>query len=170
MRLRRTRRRRSTLITNARFNALLAGPGAGVGEGTRATVAELLRVRRPTVLDADALTSFAAEPTSLLDQLHDQVVLTPHDGEFARLFDAAGDRLSRAMAASRASGAVVLLKGNDTVVAAPDGRAVIQPDAPPSPWAVWLAWTWVALLVLVAVAELADWEDLRLALDFQRHY
>jgi len=122
----------AALVADARHNALLVGPGAGVGALTRATVAELLKVRRGTVLDADALTSFADDRAGLLRQLHDQVVLTPHDGEFARLFDAAGDRLSRAMAASRASGAGVLLKGNDTVVAAPDGRAVIQPDAPPS--------------------------------------
>ena len=124
----------ANLVADSRLNALLIGPGAGVGADTRAAVAVLLATRRPCVLDADALTSFAPAPAELFAQLHDRVVLTPHDGEHARLFAERGDRLQRALAASRTSGAVVLLKGGDTVVAAPDGRAVLQPSAPP-----WLA-------------------------------
>ena len=124
----------SALLADPRYRAALLGPGAGVGEATREAVRAVLASGRPAVLDADALTSFAEDRGALLDGLRADIVLTPHDGEFARLFDDAGDRLSRAQAASRRCGAVVLLKGADTVVAAPDGRAAIQPDAPP-----WLA-------------------------------
>ena len=120
------------MLGDQRFSAVLLGPGLGVGPETRALVAAALAAGRPTVLDADALTSFAADRRELLERLRPDCVLTPHDGEFARLFDVAGDRLSRALGASRACNAVVLLKGADTVVAAPDGRAAIQAQAPPS--------------------------------------
>jgi ADP-dependent NAD(P)H-hydrate dehydratase / NAD(P)H-hydrate epimerase len=120
------------LLGDKRFSAVLLGPGLGVGPETRALVAATLAAGRPTVLDADALASFAADRRELLERLRPDCVLTPHDGEFARLFDVAGDRLSRALSASRACNAVVLLKGADTVVAAPDGRAAIQAQAPPS--------------------------------------
>ena len=118
------------LLEDARFSGLLIGPGIGSGATTRGLVAATLRAKRPTVLDAEALTSFAGNRAELLAMLRPDCVLTPHDGEFARLFDFAGDRLSRARAASRACGAVVLLKGGDTVVAAPDGRAAVQTRAP----------------------------------------
>jgi NAD(P)H-hydrate epimerase len=120
------------LLTDVRLSAVLAGPGAGAGEATRELVATLLAARRPTVLDADALTSFAAHRDALLPSLRADCVLTPHDGEFARLFDLTGDRLSRARLASSACGAVVVLKGADTVVAPPDGRAAVQPWASPA--------------------------------------
>jgi ADP-dependent NAD(P)H-hydrate dehydratase / NAD(P)H-hydrate epimerase len=119
------------LLEDARFTGLLIGPGIGSGATTRGLVAAALGAKRPTVLDAEALTSFAGENRAeLLAMLRPDCVLTPHDGEFARLFDFAGDRLSRARAASRTCGAVVLLKGGDTVVAAPDGRAAVQARAP----------------------------------------
>ena len=121
-----------TLLADPRYSAILVGPGAGVGEDTREMVRTVLATGRPTVLDADALTSFAAERERLFAALCPACVLTPHDGEYARLFDTSGDRLARARAASAACGAVVLLKGADTVVAAPDGRAAIQADAPPA--------------------------------------
>lgn len=123
----------AALLADGRRNALLLGPGAGVGESLRAKILAALSTGRPTVLDADALTAFAADADTLFAKLSAAVLLTPHDGEFRRLFgDIPGSRLQRARAAARRSGAVVLLKGGDTVVAHPDGRAAITTDAPAS--------------------------------------
>jgi len=114
-------------LEDARRNVVLIGPGAGVDEATRAKVLTARAAGRATVLDADALSIFADNPAHLFERLDETCVLTPHDGEFSRLFpDIAGDRLTRARAAAGRSDAVVLLKGADTVIAAPDGRAVIN--------------------------------------------
>lgn len=120
------------LFGDRRMSAVLLGPGQGVGKATRDLAEVALTKGKPVVLDADALSSFAESPERLFGLLHRNCVLTPHDGEFARLFTATGSRLARAQAAAAASGAIVVLKGADTVVAAPDGRAAVMGQAPPA--------------------------------------
>ncbi|MDB6083996.1 MAG: Carbohydrate kinase, partial [Gammaproteobacteria bacterium] len=120
------------LLADARYTALLIGPGAGVSETTRARALAMLETRRAVLLDADAITVFSGRLGALAAAIRGPCILTPHEGEFVRLFDATGDKLTRARAAARASGAVIVLKGADTVIAAPDGRAIVNSNAPPT--------------------------------------
>ena len=120
------------LLDDRRYSGLLIGPGAGTGEATRARVHAMLKTGRPTLLDADAITAFQPDPQALDRAIVGPCVLTPHDGEFRRLFDPSGDKLTRTRAAARRSGAVIVLKGSDTVIATPDGRAVVNANAPPT--------------------------------------
>ncbi|NMM11356.1 MAG: NAD(P)H-hydrate dehydratase [Polaromonas sp.] len=118
------------LLLDKRFTALLIGPGAGASENTLKAALAMLATGRATLLDADAITVFERDPALLDRAIVGPCVITPHEGEFDRVFDATGDKLTRARAAARRSGAVVVLKGADTVIAAPDGRAVINTNAP----------------------------------------
>ena len=129
----------ATALADPRRNAVVVGPGNGVTPATRTRAEAAVAADKAVVLDADALSVFADSPETLWQKIaanpRSEVVLTPHDGEFARLFpDITGNRLERARAAAARSGAVVVLKGPDCVVAAPDGRAAINASAPP-----WLA-------------------------------
>jgi NAD(P)H-hydrate epimerase len=120
------------LLEDSRYKALLIGPGAGVNEATRTRALAMLATRRAVLLDADAISVFADRPAALANAIQGPCVMTPHEGEFARLFPAAGDKLTRARAAARATGAIIVLKGADTVIVAPDGRAIVNSNAPPS--------------------------------------
>ena len=120
------------LLADPRYTASLIGPGAGVNDATRRQALALLATARPVLLDADAITVFAALPDELGRAIIGPCVMTPHEGEFARLFSLTGDKLARARGAARQSGAIVVLKGADTVVAAPDGRAIVNTNAPAS--------------------------------------
>src|SRR6185312_12989285 len=118
------------LLDDQRRQVWVCGPGLGV-DAARAALPMLLQSNRTVVADADALTACAGNP----DALRGAAVLTPHAGEFTRVFGAPGDdRLAAARAAAVRTGAVVLLKGSDTIIAAPDGRAAVNASAPP-----WLA-------------------------------
>ena len=128
----------SAILADERKNAVVLGPGLGVGEPTADLVTAALGSNASAVLDADALTSFAPAPDRLFAMVGSRgkpVVLTPHEGEFRALFpgvDAGDSRLDRARQAAVLTGAIVVLKGPDTVVAGPDGRATIADNAPPT--------------------------------------
>jgi len=127
-------------LSDRRLNALAIGPGVGVNDATCELVLAALAGERAVVLDADAMTSFAKGPQRLAEALkmrrRQVTILTPHEGEFSRFFMVldkrakSGSKLERARLAASLTGAIVLIKGADTVVAAPDGRASIAANAP----------------------------------------
>jgi hydroxyethylthiazole kinase-like uncharacterized protein yjeF len=130
----------TAFLGDRRLNAVALGPGLGVGEATCSLVLAALAGDRAVVLDADAITSFAGAPQrlarALLARADRRTILTPHEGEFSRFFWAldertkVGSKLDRARLAAALTGSIVLLKGGDTVVAGPDGRASIAANAP----------------------------------------
>jgi len=126
-------------LADQRLNALCLGPGLGLTDDTRNMVKEALAAKRKTVLDADALTVFADDPGALFAMLHENVVLTPHAGEFARLFPDIAARLAEPAAkgpayskvdatreAAARAGCTVLFKGPDTVIADASGRCAVN--------------------------------------------
>jgi NAD(P)H-hydrate epimerase len=117
-------------LADVRRNVIAIGPGAGVGSSTRQFVLAALATRRTRVLDADALTSFAETPQDLFRAIVGPRVLTPHAGEFMRLFHFDGDKLHRTRSAAKQCNVVVLFKGPDSVIVAPDVRAIINSNAP----------------------------------------
>jgi hydroxyethylthiazole kinase-like uncharacterized protein yjeF len=129
------------LLEDPRYHVVVVGPGAGTGASTRGFVEAALAAGRPLVMDADAITAFRGDADALAALIAASgapVVLTPHTGEFARLFEPDGDirdaetKLAQARRAAERLGAVVVLKGPDTVVAARDGFASIAANASPS--------------------------------------
>jgi NAD(P)H-hydrate epimerase len=126
------------LLEDKRLNAVALGPGLGVGGETRALVDAVLKSGAAAVLDADALTSFQDDPDALFNRLHDRCVLTPHAGEFERLFpgllDDAPSKVEAAREAAVRAHCTVILKGSDTVIAGAGGNAAINANAP-----AWLA-------------------------------
>lgn len=128
------------LLSDERTTAVLIGPGAGISEETQHNVAAVLGSACAAVIDADGLTAFEEDPSALFDQIkyrEPPVILTPHEGEFTRVFPDLMEepsKLERARAAAETSGAVIVLKGPDTIIAAPNGVAGLIENAPP-----WLA-------------------------------
>lgn len=119
-------------INGKRITSFLIGPGAGVSDDTRSQSLKLLDTNCPVVLDADALTAFQGELSLLSSYLHANCVLTPHEGEFKRLFSLTDDRVLSAQQAAKVCGAIVVLKGSETVVAAPNGQTMVNNNAPPT--------------------------------------
>ncbi len=126
----------SDLLSDNRLNAVVIGPGCGVGRETQDLVAAVLATKAAVVLDADALTSFKDDPGALFGLLRQPCVLTPHEGEFERLFKGLLAKSQNKIEATRAAAAMakctVLLKGPDTVIASPDGLATVNTHAPPT--------------------------------------
>ena len=119
------------LLDDPRKNAVLVGPGAGISEATADMVLAALDAGKAVVIDADGLSVFADTPKTLFEAIIGPCLLTPHEGEFTRLFSLEGNKLSRVRAAAELSGAVVLLKGADTIIAKPSGKAVINNTGTP---------------------------------------
>lgn len=123
------------LLADARYSAVVVGPGLGRDAAARALVEAALDARRPVLLDADGVTAWAGEAERLAARIAGPAVLTPHAGEFKRLLpdlDPEAGKPAAAREAARRLGAVMLMKGGDTVVASPDGRLVIVENAPPT--------------------------------------
>ena len=121
----------SAFLADPRKNVIVIGPGMGATPETKEFVLAALATDRHIVLDADALTAFADDPAGLTSCLNQNHILTPHEGEFARIFSNQGSKITRTRAASSETGATILIKGADTVITASDGRSVINTTGTP---------------------------------------
>lgn len=119
-----------SLVDDPRISAFLIGPGAGVNAQTHNATLSLLSKNKPTVLDADALTVFENDVDTLKQAIKNTCVLTPHEGEFKRLFKLSNDRTQSVVEAAKKLNAIILLKGHQTIIASPDGKIVINQQAP----------------------------------------
>lgn len=123
----------AALLRDPHKNTVVIGPGLGTDSDARAAVEAVLPLGLPVVWDGDIFTLYKDDPEVLFSQLSAKDILTPHEGEFARIFpDISGDKLERARLAAKRCSAVVLLKGSDTVIANPDGRVIVNRAAPPT--------------------------------------
>jgi ADP-dependent NAD(P)H-hydrate dehydratase / NAD(P)H-hydrate epimerase len=126
-----------SLIHDPRIGAFLIGPGSGSGKETRETTLTMLQTAKPVVVDADAITAFARKSDGLKKAIIGDCVLTPHDGEFEKLFglmpaNQLPERITQALVAAKQTNAIILLKGANTIIAAPDARVIVNENAPPT--------------------------------------
>ena len=121
------------ILEGGKFSGFLIGPGNGADQETARRCLALLESGKPIVIDADGLTAFEENPDRLIGALHDKAVVTPHNGEYKRVWpqlDPQTERLKAAEFAAKQAGAVMVLKGPDTIIAAPDGRVIINAIGP----------------------------------------
>ena len=117
--------------SDRRLNAVLLGPGSGADDRLAGAIAAALDAEAALVFDADCFRILADRANGLVGRLNDRVVMTPHEGEFSRVFGPPRPRLAAALKVAQQTGATMVLKGSDTIIAAPGGKAVINTGAPP---------------------------------------
>lgn len=120
------------IVRQRKISAILLGPGLGVSDQTRSRVLEVLQCGVPVVLDADAFTSFSNDPEELFESIIGPCIITPHEGEFVRLFDLDGPKSERAQQAAHISHSTVVLKGSSTIIASTEGSPIVNANAPAS--------------------------------------
>lgn len=118
------------LIGDNRISAFLIGPGAEVKDETRQHTLSILATNKPKVLDADAISVFKNDLPSLKNAIKGTCILTPHDGEFSRVFKLSDDRVESANKAAQESNAIIVLKGSETIIATPDSKIIVNRNAP----------------------------------------
>ena len=120
------------ILSDKRISSILLGPGNGVNSETKQKILTALKHITRCILDADALTVFQDDHELLFENIKDsQVVMTPHEGEFHKLFPTCtGDKVIRAFDAAKLSNSIIVLKGNDTIIASPSGHVAVNSNAP----------------------------------------